>query len=107
MAFLVFFDEGTLVALGHFTWAVGFEDEGDMTEEGGGDTEGLKELHVFAGVGKVVFAANDVGNFHGDIVDNVDEVEDGEAVGPEDDKVFIFASADFTADDIVDDLFLA
>ena len=39
------------------------------------------ELDVLRGVGEMIFAANDVGDLHLDVVDHTDEVEDPGTVG--------------------------
>ena len=44
------------------------------------DSEGFVKLDVLRSVGEMVFAADDVGDLHFDVVDYVDEVEDPRAV---------------------------
>ena len=98
-------DCGTGVAFGHFG-AIGIEDEGDVSVEGRGAAESLDELEVFRGVHQVVFAADDVGDFHFQVVDDIDEVEDVGAVGAFDDHVWrvgfiAVVDGDFAADEVV------
>ena len=60
-------------------------------------------LDVLARVGKVVFPANDVRDFHRDVVHDVDEVENGFSVAANDNEVAVFGAFDAAADDVVDD----
>ena len=59
-------------------------------------TEGLKDFEVLRGIRKVVFATNHVGNFHFDIVDDVDEVKDRLSIGAEENEVTILGTFDAT-----------
>lgn len=79
-------DGGSCVAFRHFR-AVGIEDEGDVCVLGSGSAEGFDELEVFRRVHQVVLAADDVGDLHFEVVDDVYEVEDVGAIGAFDDHV--------------------
>lgn len=73
---------------------------------GGLGAEGLEELEVLGGVHEVVFAADDVGHFHGEVVDDVDEMEDVGAVAAFYDHVWgvrgvAVVDGDFAADEVV------
>ena len=68
-----------LVALAHLG-AVAVEDQRDVGEPGRLRAECLVEFEVLGGVGEVIFAADDVGHAHLDVVDDVDEMEDPAAV---------------------------
>ena len=79
-----------------------------MGEARGLDAEGLVEFDVFRGVREVVLAADDIGDLHLDVVDDVDEMENPRAVGTADGHVGMGAgvgevegdvAADFVADD--------
>ena len=70
---------GAGVALAHLG-AVRIEDEREVGELGRLDAEGLVEFDVLGGIRKVVFAADDMGHFHLDVVDHVDEVKNPRAV---------------------------
>ena len=65
---------GALVALAHLG-TIGIEDERDVGEPRRLDSEGFVELDVLRCVGQMVFAADDIGDLHFDIVDHIDEVE--------------------------------
>jgi len=70
--------------------------------------EGAKDLDVLRRVGKMIFAADDVGNFHLDVVDHVHEMKNPGAVGSPNRHVRMRArigqiEIDFAADKIVHD----
>ena len=46
--------------------------------------EGMHEIHVLPRIGQVVFATDDVGDLHFDVIDDIDEVKDVGAVWPTD-----------------------
>ncbi len=91
------------VALAHLG-AVGVQDERDVRVMRRLDAERLEERDVLGGVAQMVFAADDVGDVHFQIVNDVDEMEHGLAVRALDDEVGIglLAVGQF-ADDIADD----
>ena len=68
------------------------------------DAEGAEERDVLGGVGKMILAADDVGDFHFQVVDHVDEMKHRLAVGADDDeiRVLLLAVGQF-ARDIADD----
>ena len=74
------------MALGELL-AVGTQDHRDVGERGHGRAEGLVDHDLARGVGKVVVAADDVGDLHHGVIDDGREVVRGRAVGAEDDKV--------------------
>ncbi len=89
------------VALAHLG-AVRVEDERNVRVVGRPRAEGLDEREVLLRVGEVVLAADDVRDGHLDVVDDVDEVEDGRAVGALDDKVGLVGPVerDVAADEV-------
>ncbi|CDD85267.1 putative uncharacterized protein [Collinsella sp. CAG:289] len=90
------------MALGEFL-AVSAQNHGDMRERGHGGSECLVDHNLARRVGKVVVAADDVGDAHHGIVDNGREVVRGGAVGAEDDEVVELAGVkrNLTVDGIV------
>ena len=58
--------------------------------------EGLKDFEVLGSIGKMVFTTDHVSDFHFDIVDHIDEVEDWFAIGAEENKVTILGAFDAT-----------
>lgn len=96
---------GACVAFGHFG-SVRIQDEGDVSVLRWGFAEGLEELEVLGRVHEMVFATNDVGEAHLEVVDDIDEVEDEGSVGAADDHVggvglVGVVDGDFTADEVV------
>mgnify|MGYP003574932526 CR=1 FL=1 len=94
---------GALVALAHFA-ALRVENERNMGVSRRLDAERFEEGEVLGRVGEMIFAADHVGNFHFEIVHDVDEMKDGLAVRTDDDEVRIkpFAVGQF-AMNIADD----
>lgn len=90
---------GAGIAFAHFG-PVLVEDEGDVGVAGRFGLEGAEEGDVFGCVAEVVFAADDVSDLHFEVVDDVNEVEDGLAVGANDDEVGVggLAVGEFAAD---------
>ena len=98
-------DRGARVAFGHFG-AVRVQDERDVCVGGWDFAKGLEELEVLGRVHEVVLAANDVGEAHLEIIDDVDEVEDEGSVRSADNHVggvgFVgVVDGDFTADEVL------
>jgi hypothetical protein len=64
----------------------------------------LEQRDVLGGVAQMILAADDVGDVHFEVVNDVDEVEHGLAVGALDDEIGIklLAVGQF-ADDVADD----
>jgi hypothetical protein len=77
---LVLLDQRALVALRHLARAILFQDERNVRVGRHRRAEGLEQLHVLARVGKVILAADHVRDLHGDVVDDVHEVEHRVAV---------------------------
>ena len=102
VARLIFFDKRATIAFGHFARAFRFQNQRNVREFRRLHAESLVKLNVFARVGKMVFAANDVRDFHRDVVNDVHEVENGFAVPAHDDEVAVFGAFDAPADNIVD-----
>jgi hypothetical protein len=82
----VILDRSAGVALAHLG-AVRIEDERDVSVVRRLRAERLDEREMLLRVGKMVFAANDVGDAHLQIIDDVDEVENGRAILALDDEV--------------------
>ncbi len=104
-------DAGARVALAHLR-AVLVQDEGDVGVARGRLSEGFEEFEMFGRVGEVIFAANDVGDLHFDVIDDIDEVEDPGAIGSADGHVGMGVRVgeiefDIAADEVVDGDFLA
>ena len=76
------------VALAHLG-AVAVQDERDVRVMRRLDAEGVEERDVLGGVAQMIFAADDVRDVHLQIVNDVDEMEHGLAVGTQDDEVGI------------------
>ena len=92
-----------LVALAHLG-AVVVEDERDVRVMRRRHAKRLEERNVLGGVAQMIFAADDVGDVHFQIVNDVDEMEHGLAVGALDDEVGIgFLAVGQFADDVADD----
>ncbi len=92
--------------------ALVIEDERDVGELRRLEAERLVELDVFRGVRKVVLTANDVGDFHLDVVDHVDEVENPRAIRAADRHVGVgrrvgHVKLDAAADEVLDEHALA
>ncbi len=72
------------------------------------DAEGAKDLDVLGRIGKVIFAADHVRDFHLEVVDDVYEMKNPRAVRPPDRHIGMRArigeiEIDFAADEIVHD----
>ena len=85
--------------------AVGTQDHGDVGERGHRRAEGLVDHNLARGIGKVIVAADDVGDLHHGVVDDGREVVRGRAVGTEDDKVveLLGIEGHLAVDGVVDD----
>ena len=100
----VLLHRGGTVALGELL-SVGAQNHGDVGERGHGRAEGLVDHDLARGVGKVIVAADDVGDLHHGVVDDGCEVVRGRAVGAEDDKVveLLGIEGHLAVDGVVDD----
>ena len=85
--------------------AVGAQDHRDVGERGHRRAEGLVDHNLARGIGKVIVAADDVGDLHHGVVDDGREVVRGRAVGTEDDKVveLLGIEGHLAVDGVVDD----
>ena len=100
-----------LVALAHLR-SVQIQDERDVSETRRRDAEGPINLNVFRRVGQMVLAPDHVGDFHLDVVHDVDEMENPRAIRPPNRHVGIRPGIgqiefDVAANRIVDDDLLA
>ena len=76
-------------------------------KRGGSAPKRAVELDVLRRIRKVIFAPDDVGDFHLEVVDHVDEMKNPRAIGPPDRHVRVClgirqVKIDLSADDIID-----
>ncbi len=99
-------DAGSLVAFAHFG-AILVEDEWNVGVTRRGSPEDFEEFEVLGGVGEMVFAANDVGDLHFDVIDDIHEMENPRAVWAADGHVRVGGGIgeveiDAAADEVMD-----
>src|SRR4029077_20195223 len=100
-------DGGAFITLAHFR-AVSIQNEWNMRVVRWLNAECAENFNMFGRVGKMVLAADHVGNFHLEVVDDVYEMKNPRAVRPPDRHIGMRArigqiEIDFTADEIVHD----
>src|SRR6185295_2434838 len=79
-------ERGAGVALAHFG-ADWIQNEGNVRVLRGRDAKGFEEREMLRSVGEVIFAADNMGDAHFEIIDNVHKMEDRLAIGTEDDEI--------------------